>query len=167
MIGYPSAVPLAAAAGAQRTITIPDLRALVDGLHRKDIYAIARIVVAKDDILAAARPELAVKQRNGDIYRDREGMRWVDPARGEVHDYTIAIAVEAATAGFDEIQFDYLRFPDDNSVGTPDAATQEARVRTIGEFIDAARARLVPYNVFLAVDVFGYVCWNSSDLQIG
>ena len=167
MIAYPSAVPLAAAAGAQRTITIRDLRVLVESLRQKDVYTIARIVVAKDDILAAARPELAVKQRNGDVYRDREGMRWVDPARREVRDYAIAIAVEAAAAGFDEIQFDYLRFPDDNNVRMPDALTQEARVRAIGEFIDAARARLVPYNVFLAVDVFGYVCWNSNDLQIG
>lgn len=167
MVAYRSVIPLAATAGAQRIITIPDLHALVDMLHRRGIYAIARIVVCKDDLLAAARPDLAVKRQDGSIYRDREGMRWVDPATRDVRAYDIAVAAEAAAAGFDEIQFDYLRFPDDSDVRLPDAATEEARVRAIGGFIDAARARLVPHNVFLAVDVFGYVCWNPEDLRIG
>lgn len=167
MVAYPSAVPLATATGAQHVITIPDLRALAGMLHRRGIYAIARIVVCKDDLLATARPDLAMRRNDGGIYRDREGVHWVDPARREVRDYDIAIAVEAAAAGFDEIQFDYLRFPDDNNVQLPEADTQEARVNAIGAFLDAARAQLLRHNVFLAVDVFGYVCWNPKDMRIG
>jgi len=167
MVAYPSAVPLAARIGAQRTITIPDLNALLQMLHEKGIYAIARIVVLKDDLLAAARPDLAVKRLDGAVFRDREHLRWVDPTRREVRDYNIAIAVEAARAGFDEIQFDYLRFPDSKQVRLPAPNTQSSRTAAIESFVDAARQQLVPYNVFLAVDIFGYVCWNLDDTHIG
>jgi hypothetical protein len=167
MVAYRSAVSLATEIGAQRIITIPNLTELLRTLHEKDIYAIARIVVLKDDPLAAARPDLAIKQQSGAVYRDREGLRWVDPTQHEVWDYDIAIAVEAAQAGFDEIQFDYLRFPDSKQVRLPEPNTLAARTGAITGFIDAARQRLVPYNVFLAVDVFGYICWNLDDTHIG
>jgi hypothetical protein len=167
MVAYRSAVPLAAAIGAQRIITIPDLRGLLRLLHQKGIYAIARIVVFKDDPLALARPDLAVRRHDGGVFRDREGLRWVDPTRREVWDYDIAIAAEAAAAGFDEIQFDYLRFPDSKEARLPEPNTEARRVETINGFVDAARRRLTPYNVFLAVDVFGYVCWNLDDTGIG
>ncbi len=167
MVAHRSAVPLAGAVGAQRVITIPDLKGLVRMLDEKGIYTIARIVVFKDDPLAGARPDLAVKQQNGAVFRDREGLRWVDPTRREVWDYDIAIAEEAAQAGFDEIQFDYLRFPDSTEIRFPEPNTEETRTKAITEFLDTARRRLTPYNVFLAVDVFGYVCWNLDDTHIG
>ena len=167
LVAYRSAVPLAGAIGAQRTITIPDLGGLLRMLHQKGIYAIARIVVFKDDPLALARPDLAVKRQDGVVFRDREGLRWVDPTRREVWDYDIAIAAEAAQAGFDEIQFDYLRFPDSKQIRLPEPNTERARVGAITDFVDAARRRLIPYNVFLAVDVFGYICWNQDDTGIG
>jgi hypothetical protein len=167
MVAYRSAIPLATAIGAQQTITIPDLPGLLHRLHSEGIYTIARIVVFKDDLLAQARPDLAVKRRDGAVFRDREGLRWIDPTRREAWDYDIGIAVEAARAGFDEIQFDYLRFPDSEEIRFPEPNTQAARTRAISEFLDLARQRLVPYNVFLAVDVFGYVCWNLDDTHIG
>ena len=117
--------------------------------------------------LAAAHPDWAVKRQDGSIFRDREGLRWVDPTRREVWDYDIALAAEAAHAGFDEIQFDYLRFPDDKSARFAAGNTQHIRTQAIAGFLDAARARLVPYNVFLAADVFGYICWNFDDTGIG
>ena len=167
LVAYRSSVPLAAAVGAQRIITIPNLPGLLRTLRQDGLYTIARIVVFKDDPLANARPDLAVRRLDGGIFRDREGLRWVDPTRREVWDYNIAIAAEAAEAGFDEIQFDYLRFPDSKEIRFPVPNTQEARIKAITGFIDAARARLVPYNVFLAVDVFGYICWNLDDTHIG
>lgn len=167
MVAYRSAIPLATEIGAQRTITISDLPGLLRQMHDDGVYTIARIVVFKDDPLAAARPELAVKQQNGEVYRDREGLRWIDPTRREAWDYDIGIAVEAARAGFDEIQFDYLRFPDTRNGRLATPGTQQARTQAIAGFIDAARERLAPYNVFLAVDVFGYICWNLDDTHIG
>jgi hypothetical protein len=166
LIPYPSAVPLAAEVGALRVRTIPDLPALVADLHARHIYLIARIVVFKDDLLAGRRPALAVR-RGGTIYRDREGLAWANPYSADVWNYNIAIAVEAARAGFDEIQFDYVRLPDATGLTFDRPWTEDNRVAAIDGFLAAARDALVPYNVFLAADVFGYVAWNADDTHIG
>lgn len=167
MVAYRSAVPLATAAGAQQVITVKDIGSLVFSLREKGLYLIARIVVFKDNPLALARPELAVKTRDGRIWRDREGLAWTDPFGREAWDYNIAIAVEAAAHGFDEIQFDYLRFPDAHGLVFSQRSTEGSRVQAIGGFLAEAKKRLAPYNVFLAADIFGYVCWNTDDTDIG
>jgi hypothetical protein len=167
LVSYRSAVPLAAQIGAQAVITIKDPAALLAGFRQKGIYTIARIVVFKDDPLARGRPDLAVKDGAGRVWRDREKLGWTDPFRREAWDYNLALAVEAARHGFDEIQFDYVRFPDALGLVYAQPSTPEARVRTIEAFLAEARRRLAPYNVFLAADVFGYVCWNRGDTGIG
>jgi hypothetical protein len=167
LIPYRSAVALAAAAGANRTITVQNVRALVANLHARGIYLIARIVVFKDDPVAVARPDLAVLTAKKSVWRDREGLAWTDPFKKEVWEYNLAIAVEAAESGFDEIQFDYARFPDAVGIEYSAPNTQENRVRAISQFFVEARRRLTPYNVFVSADVFGYVCWNLNDTYIG
>jgi len=167
LIAYPSEVALASEVGARHTTTIRDLPALVKDLHDRGVYVIARIVVFKDDPLATARPALAVKDTNGALFRDREGLGWTDPFQREVWSYNIDIAVEAARAGLDEIQFDYVRFPDNGHMRFAEPSTRVSRTRAIDGFLAEARRRLRPYNAFLAVDVFGYVCWNLDDTQIG
>lgn len=167
MIAYPSAIPLAAQVGAQKTLTITDLKGLTTSLREKGIYTIARIVTFKDNPLALARPDLAVKTRNGSIWRDREQLAWSDPFKKEVWDYNIAVAVEAAQSGFDEIQFDYVRFPDARGLAYTMANTEKNRCGAISGFLQEAKKQLIPYNVFLAVDIFGYVCWNLDDTDIG
>jgi hypothetical protein len=167
MISYRSALPLAAAVGAQRVITIPDLPDLLRMLHEAGIYAIARIVVFKDDPLATARPDLAVKAENGSVFHDREGLAWTDPFLQEVRDYNVAIAVEAARAGFDEIQFDYLRFPDTPGLRFARPSTEATRIEAITSLLTQTRRQLAPFNVYLAADIFGYVCWNENDTGIG
>lgn len=167
MIAYRSAIPLAAQVGAQKIITITDLPGLLSFLQEKGLYTIARIVVFKDNPLALARPDLAVQTRDGQIWRDRERLAWADPFNHEVWDYNLAVAEEAARAGFDEIQFDYVRFPDAKRLVFSMPSTEESRVHTITAFLKAAKERLTPYNVFLAADIFGYVCWNRNDTGIG
>jgi hypothetical protein len=167
MVAFKSSVALASQVGAQRLITIRDATALLDRLHRDQIYTVARIVVFKDDPLATARPDLAVKRSNGAVFKDRENLAWTDPSNKEVWAYNIAIAVEAASLGFDEIQFDYVRFPDAPGLrfSTPNDMTH--RLAAISGFLGAARKRLTPYNVFVAADIFGYVMWNLDDTHIG
>lgn len=148
-------------------ITIPDLPGLLSTLRQRGIYTIARIVVFKDDPLATARPDLAVRRRGGAIYRDREGLAWTDPYDAEVRAYNIGVAREAAEAGFDEIQFDYARLPDAAGLVYREPDTRESRVAAIDHLLREARATLMPYNVFLAIDIFGYVCWNAGDTGIG
>lgn len=167
MVPYPSAVPLAARVGAQDVITIEDAKALLAALKAKGIYLIARIVVFRDDRLARARTDLAVKAPGSGPWRDREGLAWSDPFQREVRDYNIDLAVEAASHGFDEIQFDYVRFPDAKRLVFAGPNTRKDRVQAIEDFLVEARRRLVPYNVFLSADVFGYVCWNVDDTGVG
>ena len=167
MIPYRSSVPLAAEVGGQKIITVRDVEGLMASFKEKGVYTIARIVVFKDNLLASARPDLAVKTPAGEPWRDRESLAWVDPFRKEVWDYNIQIAVEAAKLGFDEIQFDYVRFPDSHSPRFSQPSTEEARVKAVTGFLQEARSRLAPYNVFTAADIFGYVCWNLNDTDIG
>jgi hypothetical protein len=159
-------IPLAEEVGAQKTILIKDMPALMARLKDQGLYLIARIVVFKDDPLAAAKPEWAVK-RGGAVFRDRERLRWVDPFRREVWDYNIAIAKVAAELGFDEIQFDYVRCPDKKGVAFSQPNTMGNRTRAITGFLEAAHQALAPYNVMVAADIFGYVCWNLDDTGIG
>lgn len=166
-VPYRSGVALAREVGAQKAITIKDLPALVRELHAKGIYLIARIVVFKDDRLARAQPERAVKTAQGAVWIDREGLAWTNPFDAAVWKYNTDIAVEAARAGFDEIQFDYVRFPDRYGLAYGGRNTEARRVAAISGFLAQARARLAPYNVFVAADVFGYVAWNKNDTYIG
>jgi hypothetical protein len=166
-VPFPVDLPLVQEIGANKPILIKDIKATVAGLKEKNLYLIARIVVFKDDPLAAAKPEWAVKAKGGGFFRDREKLRWVDPFRKEVWDYNIAIAKKAAEAGFDEVQFDYVRFPDNRGTGFSQPANEDSRTEAITGFLKAAYKALEPYNVMVAADIFGYVCWNTNDTDIG
>ena len=160
-------IPLAEEVGAQKTILFKDMKAVVASLKEQGLYLIARIVVFKDDPLAKARPQWAVKSKGGGVFRDREKMRWIDPFHQEAWDYNIAIAKAAAEVGFDEVQFDYVRFPDNRRVGFAKPANQNSRTEAIGGFLKAAHQALAPSNVMVAADIFGYVMWNLDDTGIG
>ncbi|MEJ2069125.1 MAG: putative glycoside hydrolase [Syntrophobacterales bacterium] len=160
-------IPLAEQVGAQKTILIKDYPAFLQKLKDQGLYLIARIVVFKDNPLATAKPQWAVKKMGGGIFLDREKLRWTDPFIKEVWDYNIAIAKAAAEVGFDEIQFDYVRFPDSRKTSLSKPANVETRTKAITGFLEAAYKALIPYNVFVAADIFGYVPWNENDTDIG
>ncbi len=164
-------VPLAGKIGATKQITVKDMAALVEKLHQQDIYVIARIVVFKDDILAHAMPELAIlNTETGAPWIDNEGLAWIDPFQEEAWDYNIDIAVEAAKIGFDEIQYDYIRFPTDGRLSTARYSqpnTMENRVKTINKLLEMTQQALLPYNVYFSADLFGYTPWNANDTDIG
>jgi hypothetical protein len=168
MLVYPSEIPLAEKIGARKLTLIKSLPELVKAGHAQGIYMIARIVTFKDDPLATARPDLAIHMLNGALFKDREHLSWADPTQPEVRAYNVAIGVEAAKAGFDEVQYDYVRFPDAATKMNFHGPTDEAsRVATITGFLKEAHAALAPYNVFHSADIFGYVSWNTNDTGIG
>jgi hypothetical protein len=168
IVPYPSREAQAVNPGARKLTTIPDLPAFVSGMHAQGVYLIARIVTFKDDTLATTRPDLAVKRNTGKPFRDREGLAWTDPFQGDVRAYNIALAAEAASAGFDEVQFDYLRFPDSSArLRLAEPSTMKTRTAAIAGFLADARRQLGPYNIYLGADIFGYVCWNQGDTGIG
>ncbi|HSB97263.1 MAG TPA: putative glycoside hydrolase [Spongiibacteraceae bacterium] len=167
MISYKTAVPLASAIGAQKMVLMKDMPEMVASLHAQGIYTIGRIVTFKDTLLAQAHPEWAVKNSAGGVWKDREGLSWVDPFKREVWEYNAALAEEAAQMGFDEVQFDYVRFPDTRGLVFSQPNNEQNRVEAINGLLTLARQKLAPYNVFLSADIFGYVAWNSNDTEIG
>lgn len=168
MLIYPSEIPLAKEIGARKLTTVHSLPELVATSHAQGIYMIARIVTFKDNPLATAHPEWAIHTASDALFQDREHLSWTDPFRPEVRAYNIAIAIEAAKAGFDEVQFDYVRFPDASTKLKFSGPTDEAgRVGAISGFLSEAHQALAPYNVFQSADIFGYVSWNTNDTGIG
>jgi hypothetical protein len=168
---YRTEVPEALAAGAQGPGTLKDFDGLMADLKSRGIYTIARIVTFKDNILANARPELAIiDTRTGRPWIDNEKLAWVDPFREEVWNYNVAIAREAAARGFDEIQFDYVRFPTDGKLGSAKYSkpnNKETRIPAIAGFLGRARRELGALGVYVAADVFGYTAFNENDTDIG
>ncbi|HEY3101275.1 MAG TPA: putative glycoside hydrolase [Methylomirabilota bacterium] len=168
---YPTRVEQALAAGAQGPATLRDFDAMMADLKARGVYTIARIVTFKDNILATARPDLAILDaRTGKPWIDRENLAWVDPFREEVWAYNIAIAKEAIDRGFDEVQFDYVRFPTDGKLQAAKYAkpvTRETRLPTIAAFLERARKELGARGAYVAADVFGYTAFNANDTDIG
>jgi len=164
---YVTELPEAKRVHASKFATIRDIRSYVRGLKEKGVYLIARIAVFKDKRQAHTYPHRAVHTPGGAVWKDRHGESWVDPFDPKAREYTLAIAEEVARLGFDEINFDYIRFPAHRGLRYDGPDTQQARVRAIGQFLETAKRRLHPLGVKLSVDVFGYVLWNRTDTRIG
>jgi hypothetical protein len=143
---------------------------VLDALHAHDVYAIARQVVFKDTPLAEARPDLAVADAvTGGPWRDMNGVAWVNPFSEDVWTANIDLAAELVGRGFDEIQFDYVRFPTDGDIEAMDfgrEVTESVRVETIAGFLGEARANLAAGGARVGADVFGFTL-ILDDIGIG
>jgi hypothetical protein len=168
---YKTEIEQALAVGAQGPATLRDFDGLMADLKARGIYTIARIVTMKDNILATARPDLAIiDTRTGKPWIDNEKLAWVDPFREEVWAYNIAIGQEAIRRGFDEIQFDYVRFPTDGKLGAARYSkpnSKETRLPAIAGFLARARRELGASGAFVGADLFGYTAFNENDTDIG
>ena len=154
--------------GAHKKRTNRNIAKFMKTMKDNGIYTIARIVTFKDELQASHNKAYALKRDdNGLIWRNHDNMAWVDPFDKRAHNYTISIAEEAAKVGFDEINFDYVRFPAKKGLRFSKKNTQKARIKTIGEFIDAAQSRLQKYGVFVSVDIYGNTLWSKDDNNIG
>ncbi len=165
-IGFiPSAVPLASAVGAARPYYRP--REAAKLVHRKGVYLIGRVVTFEDPRLSEGKPELAIKNPDGSVWHNHADLGWTNPYDKRVWDYNVSIAEVAARAGFDEIQFDYVRFPTDGDVESivypKKTATPPGWV--IAQFVHYATQRLKPLGVRVSADVFGLSA--TRDLGIG
>lgn len=151
-------------------VAIPDLEKYILLLKEKGIYTIARIVVFRDNTISRKIPYLAVKNPDGTIWTDRKGAAWLDPYNKDAWDYNLKIAERAADIGFDEIQFDYIRFPSDGNTkncrySKPHSAI-EASKALIG-FLKEARRRLNLKGAKISIDVFGLTTTATDDMGIG
>lgn len=150
--------------GAHKHRTNRNIKKFIVQMKKHHIYTIARIVTFKDELQASHNPEYALKRDdNGSIWRNHDKMAWVDPFDTRAHEYTIRIAEEAAKVGFDEINFDYIRFPAKKGLRFSKENTQENRIKAIESFLDSAKERLQPYGVFISVDTYGNILWSKKD----
>lgn len=149
---------------------IMDINAILKKLKDHDIYAIARVVVFQDPLVAEARPELAVHDVDGGLWVNEMGVAWVNAFNEELWDANTALATEATRLGFDEIQYDYVRFPSDGDLTTADFGqeyTSESREAAITAFMKQSYEAIHAEGGRLAADLFGFVTIVDDEQYIG
>src|SRR5436190_11835858 len=171
---YPSAVPTAEQIGANKCVRAKDAKARLDTLAAHGIYPIARIVVAKDPLLAERKGAWSVKDRTtGGLWRDRINIAWVDAFNDSVWIYSAQLAAEAVRLGFREVQFDYVRFPDEprERMATaifPAHRSGQTQREAVRKYVALLKDRLRPFGVPVTFDIFGLTASvTTGDLGIG
>jgi len=156
---------------------IPDIKEFIERLHSKGIYVMGRISVFQDPYYVSKFPEFAVKRESdGGIWEDYKGISWLDAGAKEVWDYTVAIAKESYNVGFDELNFDYIRFPSDGDMNDIKYPFSEEKVladpdfgkaEVVRSFFKYLNEELSDIDATLSADLFGMVTTNPDDLNIG
>jgi hypothetical protein len=146
-----------------------DLGSLVRQTHELGLYLIGRIVLFNDPIAALGAPDMAVWDTDTNAPYETGGQRFLDPTDPEARRYGLDLAIEACEAGVDEIQFDYVRFPDSRreSARFDGGVGPEVRVSTISSFLTQAADSLRPLGCAVAADIFGYLTTAPDDGGIG
>ncbi len=166
-LSYPSRVKLAREIGATAHATIKDPARLFHHLHKRGVHIGVRLVLFYDPLLAVNRPHLAVRSiTTGEPWTENGKRAWVDPSNPAVQRYNLAIAMELAEMGVDEIQFDYIRFPtmgNTRDAGYSFDGEKIPKHQVITAFLAQARQELAPYRVLLSIDVFGVMGWGRPE----
>ena len=155
---------------AGRAGTIPHLKELLDTLRAHGIVSIARLVTFKDSVAARVNPAHTIRKADGSAWRDKQGLTWVDPFDQSIWEYNIRVAEEMARLGFDEIQFDYIRFPEPYR-SLPEQHFPDSRGRTkaqvLQDFLRVACKRINAAGARCTADIFGLVTTVRGPLEIG
>ncbi len=169
-VAFPTSSPLIKRIGSEQN-RIGDFPQLVARFHQEGVYVIGRIAVFQDQHLVSVRSDLAVKDTAGHVWRDHKGLGWVDPAAREVWEYVAEVAREAAKAGVDELNFDYIRFPSDGALSVIRYPVFDERVESkrqvIRRFFAFLAEALTPLGKVRSVDLFGLTTVRHDDLGIG
>ena len=156
--------------GLSYSTKVPSVLAYLQDVKSRGMYAIARIVVFRDNVMPRKRPDLAVKNPDGTIWQDRKQLTWLNPYKQGSVDYILELAEKTADMGFDEIQFDYIRFPSDGNTKNCRYGVEHSSVTAsaaIVNFLKQARKRLSPKGIKISIDVFGLTTTEKSDMGIG
>jgi hypothetical protein len=169
---YPSAVPTAVEIGANRSPSVRDVRQRLALLRERGIHSIARIVVARDPLLARGKRDWAIHDQRGGLWIDGLGEPWVDAYHDSVWIYAAQLAEEAVLLGFEEVQFDYVRFPDEpparlNRTVYPARRPGESKRSAIRRNVGLLRERVARTGVPFTLDIFGLAGSATTDLGIG
>ncbi len=151
-------------------VRIKDLQDFIESLHKKNIYVVGRVAVFQDAYFVKYRPDLAVKNSAGTaVWKDRKGISWIDVGSREYWDYIIMLAKESRKIGFDEINFDYIRFPSDGNmkdISFPHSSTTPKAV-VLKNFFEYLHDHLEGSGLKTSADVFGMVTTAKDDMGIG
>jgi hypothetical protein len=168
-VSYAMDVPAVQSSGAEDQIRIARPNALIKELHDNNIYVIGRITVFEDPILAKARPDLAIKSaKTGEVWKDSSGLSWMDPTEKDTWNYVVDIANDAAARGFDEVNFDYVRFPSDGTISQlsyPSYTTSTPKSVALENFFKYLHENVK--GVKTSADVFGLTTVADNDMGIG
>ena len=165
---YEMDTPMVSEIGSSKKL-VSDMPGLIQKCKEHDIYLIARIVAFKDPFLAENRTDLALHDESGNLFRGSSGLAWVNPYKEEVWEYLLEIAEEAVAIGFDEIQFDYIRFATDSGMKNVDfgpEAEGKSREAVITEFVEYASERLHSQGIPVSADVYGIVIDSELDASL-
>lgn len=149
---------------------IPDIKEFIGSLHDKGIYVIGRISTFQDSYYINKKPEYAVRTKSDEVWKDYKGVSWLDADAKPVWDYIALIGDEAYSVGFDELNFDYIRFPSDGNmvdIAYPFASQNEVKSNTIKDFFAFIDTAFRPKGIPISVDLFGMTTSNVDDLGIG
>jgi hypothetical protein len=169
---YRSSVSTASEIGANSELRAPDVRERLQVLHAHGIYPIARIVVAKDPLLATKKTAWSVRHTAGGLWRDRLNFAWVDAFNDSVWVYAAELGAEAVRMGFAELQFDYVRFPDEPKSKMASAVFAarrdgESTRQGVTRNLRLLRERVKPLGVPFTIDIFGMTSSTEVDMGIG
>ncbi len=148
---------------------IPNIKQFIGSLHDKGIYVIGRISSFQDSYLVYKKPEYAVRTINGDVWKDKKGLGWLDVEAKPVWDYIIEIGNESYKVGFDELNFDYIRYPSDGNIEDIVYTYSEGKLKSIAlkEFFAFIENEFRPKGIPISADLFGMTTSNTDDLGIG
>ncbi len=182
LIYYESQVPIIQELGTSQDLM--DIRSILEETRRRNIYTIARIhIFSHDNLLAETRPDWAAQNTkgcvpnenrrcNGDVFYADWDVAWLDPWNRNVWNYNIQLGMEAAQLGFDEVQFDYIRFPNDAkdiefmklSKPIDYQNNPQPMYENIATFMEKAHEAINSVGAFFSVDVFGYASWQPQPM---
>jgi hypothetical protein len=149
---------------------VPDMKEFIQKLHDNGIYVIGRVAVFQDTYFVKKRPDLAVTNKsNSEVWRDHKGISWIDPGSRQYWDYIISIAKEAHDIGFDEINFDYIRYPSDGNmqnISYPESKDMP-KSEVIKQFFSYLHDHLQGTGLVISADLFGLTTSAKDDMGIG
>jgi hypothetical protein len=154
----------------QKNILMKDLDGVLQKLYENNIYRIARIAVMRDGVFGTKNPEVAMRTASGNFWYDAIGSIWVDPASEKVSDYAIELAEEAYSRGFDEVQFDYVRFASDGAISAiryPVYNGVESKVAVMQRFFKKVGLAMRDASIPSSFDLFGMTYFSHNDFNIG
>ncbi len=167
-ISFPVDDPALKATGAVEN-RIPDIQQYIAELHAKNIYVIGRISSFQDSYLIKVHPEYAVKTNEGKVWQDYKGVNWLDAGAEPVWEYLTAIGRQAYAYGFDELNFDYIRYPSDGNLKDVAYSWSDGRPRTVvmKDFFTYLHSQFASSSIPISADLFGLTTSSDDDLGIG